>query len=156
MYFIEKIKDIIQDKHTKVFVDMDGVIADYNFNHKLDFKTKRPLFTNINTLKELSLIPNVQLFILSICRFEKEIEDKNKWLDKYAPFFIKDNRIIISKDVNKIYSSKEIKLNYLKEIIDSSCNDIVVLIDDDNDILKYLNENLSNKILLFQDSSIID
>lgn len=152
MYFIEKIKKNFKNKELIVFVDMDGVIADYEFGKSLDFKHKRPLMTNINTLKQLSLLDNVEICILSICKTEAQIYDKNNWLNKYAPFFKK--RIIISKESNPNLSSKDLKCNYLKKYILNTKKEILI-IDDDNEILKYLEQNIKN-IYLYQDSSIID
>ena len=77
---------------------MDGVIASYDFGKPLDFKNKRPLTTNIKTLSQLYNLKNVELHILSVCRFNNEVSEKNEWLNKYAPFFEKDKRTIIPKE----------------------------------------------------------
>ena len=81
MYFYELIKNISDNKKTRIYVDMDGVIACYDFGKPLNFKTKRPLNTNIKTLEKINNLHNVELFILSVCRLNKEIDDKTKWLD---------------------------------------------------------------------------
>lgn len=151
MYFYNLIKNL--DKELFIFVDMDGVITDYDFGNILDFKNKRPLKTNIKTLKKISELEKVNLYILSICKKDEEIQDKNEWLDKYAPYFKKENRIIISKESETKLSSKELKYKYLKEYLDK--NKEIIVIDDDNEILKFLQEKLHN-IILFQDSSLID
>lgn len=151
MYFLNKIKKLSQDKTVRIYVDMDGVIADYDFGSKLLFLNKRPIMTNIKTLREIAKLPNVSLYILSICRKDEDIADKNSWLDKYAPFFDLSKRIIISKN-NKNKSSKKLKLDYLNSL---NTNDLIIVIDDDNAILKYLKDNLKD-IMYFQDSSIID
>lgn len=108
---------------------------------------------NINTLKKLSKLGNVNLYILSICIYEQQIEDKNNWLDKHAPYFEKEKRIIIPKESYPNISSKELKYNTLKKY-KGKLNNIIV-IDDDNGILKYLSENLK-EIDYYQDSSIVD
>lgn len=41
--YLEKYKD----KKVKLFVDMDGVIADYEFGVAKDYDTKRPLMDSI-------------------------------------------------------------------------------------------------------------
>ena len=151
MYFLNKIKKLSQDKTVRIYVDMDGVIADYDFGSKLLFLNKRPIMTNIKTLREIAKLPNVSLYILSICRKDEDIADENSWLDKYAPFFDLSKRIIISKN-NKNKSSKELKLEYLNSL---NTKDLIIVIDDDNAILKYLKDNLKD-IMYFQDSSIID
>lgn len=151
MYFYNLIKDFKEE--LIIFVDMDGVITDYNFGNKLDFKNKRPLTTNIKTLKKISELKKVDLYILSICKKNIEIKEKNIWLDENAPFFKKENRIIISKEKEKNESSKYLKYKYLKEYIKEKKK--IIVIDDDNEILKYLHNNLK-EIALFQDSSLID
>ncbi len=154
MYFKDLIINKYDNKELMIFVDMDGVIADYEFKKKLDFKNKRPLKTNINILEEISKLKNVELFVLSICKENYQINEKKDWLDKYAPFFIENNRIVISKESNPNMSSKELKYEILKEIIKKS-NKKIIVIDDDNEILMYLASKL-DKIDLYQDSSIID
>ena len=151
MYFYNLIKDFKEE--LMIFVDMDGVITDYNFGNKLDFKNKRPLTTNIKTLKKISELKKVELYILSICKKNIEIKEKNIWLDENAPYFKKENRIIISKEKEKNESSKYLKYKYLKEYIKEKKK--IIVIDDDNEILKYLHNNLK-EITLFQDSSLID
>ncbi len=155
MYFENIIRELSQNNDLKIFVDMDGVITDYNFNEPLIFKNKRPLMTNIKTLDSISKIPNVELFILSICIKDSDIEEKNNWLDKYASYFKKENRIIISKESYPNISSKDLKLNKLKELKENIINKKVMLIDDDNEILKYIRNNIKD-IILIQDSSLID
>lgn len=154
MYFEEKLKKLYNDEEINLFVDMDGIIADYYFCERLDFKNKRPLTTNINTLKKISKEKNINMYILSICKLKREIKDKNDWLDKYAPFFPKNKRYIIPKEeYNK--TSKELKmlaLNYLKEELNLTN---IVLVDDDNEILKYI-KNSNIDVMLFQDSSLLD
>ncbi len=156
MYFIDKIKQEFKNDKLCIFADMDGVITDYNFGKPFNFKLKRPILTNINTIKQLSEMNNVELYILSICKKDYQISEKNEWLDKYAPFFNKNMRIIISKESNPNLTSKELKCNFLKGFIIENKDSKVILIDDDNDILKYLLDNIGNEITLYQDSSIID
>lgn len=152
MYFYNLIKELSKEELI-IFVDMDGVITDYDFGSIIDFKNKRPISTNIKTLRKISELKNVTLYILSICRKNKEIDDKNNWLDKHAPYFKKEHRLIISKEQHINQNSKELKCAYLKKYKDK--NKKVIVIDDDNEILKYLKDNIED-IMLFQDSSIID
>ena len=72
MHFYELIKRLTEDKKTIIYVDMDGVIASYDFGKPLDFVNKRPLTTNIETLSQLCNLKNVELHILSVCRFNNE------------------------------------------------------------------------------------
>ena len=107
---------------------------------------------NIRKIKKVSEIPNVELFILSICMNNEQIQEKNNWLDKYADFFKYENRVIISKEKNVGISSPEIKTNYLKNL---KSNKQIILLDDDNRILKNVLKNAENVIAL-QDSELID
>lgn len=152
MHFYELIKQLSEDKKLIIFVDMDGVIASYDLGKPLDFENKRPLTININTLKKISTLENVELNILSICRKDYQILEKNNWLDKYAPFFNKDKRNIISKESNPNYSSKELKSNYLNSL---ETKEQIVLIDDDNEVLHHIHDRLKH-IILYQDSELID
>lgn len=152
MHFYELIKKITEDKKTIIYVDMDGVIASYDFGKPLDFKNKRPLTTNIKTLNKLINLKNVELHILSVCRFNNEVNEKNEWLNKYAPFFEKDKRTIIPKESYPHYSSKELKLNYLKSLKNDKK---IIFIDDDNEVLRTVRNGLKN-IMLYQDSELID
>ncbi|MBO5376617.1 MAG: hypothetical protein J6A52_07205, partial [Bacilli bacterium] len=115
-------------------------------------KNKRPLTTNINTLKKINTLTNIELHILSICRKDYQIKEKNDWLDKYAPFFEKDKRTIIPKESYPHYSSKELKLNYLKSLKN---DEQIIFIDDDNEVLRTVRNGLKN-IMLYQDSELID
>lgn len=139
------------DKEIKLYVDMDGVIADYDFGNPLDFKNKRPLLTNIKVLEKVSKLKNVDIHILSVCKKDVQIKEKNDWLDKYAPFIKKENREVLSKESNE-GASKELKANYLKSI---KTDALVMLIDDDNEILKFVRDNVNN-VILYQDSVLVD
>ncbi len=153
MYFFNLIKEMCQEKEIMLFVDMDGVIASYGIGkNPYDYRNKRPLTQNIANIKEVSLLENVEVFVLSVCREDSQINDKNAWLDEHAPFFKKDNRIIISRASKDWATAKEIKVEFLKNI---KTNKQVVLVDDDNDILKYINQNLKN-ITVLQDSELVD
>lgn len=152
MHFYNLIKNLSSEKELVIFVDMDGVISSYDVGKPLDFLNKRPLKENINKLEKINELPNIELYILSICRKNFQIEEKNIWLDKYAPFFKRENRIIISKQETDNTSSPEIKANYLKNV---KTNKQIVFIDDDNAILKNVIKNIDN-IIVFQDSELID
>lgn len=152
MHFYELIQKQTKNKKTRIYVDMDGVIASYDIGKPYDFENKRPLTTNIKTLSKINNLENTELFILSICKKDSQIKEKNNWLDKYAPFFQKDNRIIISKESNPNLSSKELKLNYLKSL---KTDNQIILIDDDNEIIKAIKDNAKN-IILYQDSELTD
>lgn len=152
MHFYNLIKDLSDKKRIMLFVDMDGVIVSYDVGKAFDFLNKRPLTENINKIKKVGELPNVELHILSICKKDFQIEEKNIWLDKHAPFFKKENRTIISKEKLEGIASSEIKANYLKNV---KTNKQIVLLDDDNSVIKCVVKNVEG-VIVFQDSELID
>ena len=150
MYFYNLIKELSKNQKLLIFVDMDGVIAYFDFGKPGDFFNKRPLFNNIKILEKVNELPNVNLHILSVCKKDTDIDDKNKWLDKYAPFF--KERVIISKESNDNISAKILKANYLKKV---NTKEKIVLIDDDNQVLKVVNKEVPD-VILYQDSVLVD
>lgn len=141
------------DKNIDIYVDMDGVIAEYDIGN-FDYETIRPLQSNIKRIKEL-INNSINVKILTICKNNKIVDEKVKWIEKYMPFFDLNNVIFISKENEKYrgFSSKELKSEFLKLNIDD--NNINIIVDDDNEIVKYLVENNKN-IIVFQVSSWID
>lgn len=152
MHFYNLIKDLSMKKELLIFVDMDGVIASYDVGKPLDFLNKRPLTENISKIEKVGELPNVELHILSICKKDFQIEEKNIWLDKYAPFFKEENRMIISKQKTDGVSSPELKANYLNSV---KTNKQIVIVDDDNSVLKKVMNSVEG-VIVFQDSELID
>lgn len=152
MYIKEYLKQY-KDKHIKLFVDMDGVIADYIFGDAKDYDKKRPLFDSINKLEEISKLPNVELFIFSATRYSEGFNQKNIWLDEYAPFFKKENRIILSREDNNFEKSSILKANYLKDY--PRDDSILIVIDDDPLNLKTIH-SLNEDVVLLKDTVLID
>ena len=93
MYLKDYLKQF-GNRKIKLFVDMDGVIADYIFGSAQDYDKKRPLYDSIIKLEEVSKMPNVELFIFSATRYSSGFDQKHWWLDTYAPFFKRENRIL--------------------------------------------------------------
>ena len=152
MHFFELIKKLAEEKDIMLFVDMDGVIAAYDVGNPYDFLHKRPLRQNIENIRKVGELKNVELYILSICRQPGQIEEKNIWLDINAPFFKKENRNIISREIEGWRASKDIKVEFLQKI---KTNKQVVLLDDDNAVLKEVMRNVEN-IIVMQDSELVD
>lgn len=151
MYFYNLIMELSKNKKLNIYVDMDGVIASYDFGKPLEFDKKRPLTTNIKTLENIDKLDNVNLNILSICRTNDQIKEKNDWLNKYAPFFKEENRNIISRENNNNKESRILKTEFIKNLKKEN----IILIDDDNEVLKTIKKEIDN-ITLFQDSELID
>lgn len=152
MYLKEFLKQY-EDKKIKLFVDMDGVIADYDVGTPKDYDKKRPLFDSIKKLKIISEMNNVEMYIFSVTRYNEGINQKNIWLDKYASFFKRENRIIISREENDMISSSILKSNYLKEY--KRDESIIIVIDDDPKILKEI-QRTNDDIILLKDTVLVD
>ncbi len=151
MHFKRVINNILKENDIALFIDMDGVLASYDFGKPYNFDMKRPLNSNINKIKEI-LNDKIEVHILSVCNNDSQIEEKNDWLDKYVNYAIKDNRHIISKESNPGKTSAQLKLEFLESF---STNKKVVLIDDDNVVLKVVHKGLKDAIMI-QDSELID
>ena len=153
MFFRKTIEDIKSKyERLKIYVDMDGVIADYIVGEARDYDKKRPLVSNIKLLENIAKEPNIEMYILSVSRMNDGVEQKEYWLDKYAPFFEKDNRVIIPREKNEFATATELKLNYIKNV--ERKGEVIIVIDDDPRILHALREaNLD--MCLLKDTSLI-
>lgn len=142
-----------ENEKIKIYVDMDGCIADYEVGAPKDYDTKRPLITNLSKLEKISQMPNIQLYILSVTRMNKGIEEKNKWLDQFAPFFNKENRNILSREkYNFEKDSPTLKYEFIKKI--KRDNSKIILIDDDPEILKRIRQGF-NDVILLKDTTLV-
>ncbi len=143
-----------EDKKIRLYVDMDGVVADYEVGVAADYDKKRPLFSNLGKLEKLSHEPNIELHILSVTRMNEGIEQKNYWLDKFAPFFEKDKRNILSREqFNLEKDAITLKFEFMRDLVRDDSQ--IVFIDDDPAILRKLN-NEFNDIVLLKDTTLID
>lgn len=153
-----KIFDLISNnnnnKEVNVFCDMDGVLAEYDIGN-FDYSIIRPLFSNINQIKKMYEMNNVNVYILSICKTNNIVLEKIEWFKKYMPFFKEENMIFISKEKeeNKGVESSTLKSNYLSA--NSKNSTLNILIDDDINIIKNVRKNTEN-IQVFHVSSIIE
>ena len=152
MFFEEEIKKLGNNR-IKIFVDMDGVIADYNVGYAKDYHQKRPLISNIEKLEKVSKMKNVEMNILSVARLNVGVEEKNIWLDEVAPFFKKDNRNIIPREENGFMAAKDLKLLFIKNL--ERDGSIIVVIDDDPQILHEMQMNYKD-LVLYKDTVLID
>lgn len=152
MYLKEYIEKLGNNK-VKLFIDMDGVIVDYVVGSAYDFHKRRPLTSSIAKLEEISKMSNVELFILSVARIHQGIEEKDGWLDKYAPFFKKENRNIIAREDKDFLSAYDIKANFFKELEDDDST--LIMIDDDPIVLREIGKANKNVIRL-KDTALVD
>ena len=152
MYITDYIKKF-KDKRIKIYVDMDGVIVDFDVGNPSEYDKKRPLLSNIAVLREISKKENVEMFILSITRMTIGREEKNRWLDKYVEFIKKENRYIISREENNFIPSKILKSRFMKKIVRDGS--VIILIDDDLAVLdKVMRTN--EDIYLLKDTALVE
>lgn len=151
MYITDYIKQF-KNKRIKIYVDMDGVIADYDVGNASEYDKKRPLLTNIEALREVSKNKNVEMFILSITRMTIGREEKNRWLDKYVEFIKVENRFIISREEHNFMPSKTLKKKFIKNI--KRDESIIIVIDDDPAIIDEIRKS-SEDVYLLKDTSLV-
>ena len=131
--YLEDFLNQYNDKKVKMFVDMDGVIADFNFGKACDFDKKRPLY--------------------SATRMNKGYDEKQYWLDKYAPFFKKENRVIISREEHDFVESATLKADYMRNV--ERDGSVIVVIDDDPKNLRAIRKS-NEDVVLLKDTALVD
>lgn len=149
--YIDDVLEKYKDEKIRLFVDMDGVIADYDVGKACDYDKKRPLKTNIEKLKEISENPNIEMNILSVTRYDEGFEQKNIWLDEFAPFFEKKHRNIISRQSNEFEKSSILKANFIKNL---KRNKVIIIIDDDPIVLKRISK-MNEDVILLKDTALV-
>ena len=164
MYFIKELEKIIKKNNNAkiaIFIDMDGVVADYRFgegknienNIKGTYLNKRAITITINVLKKVYEQFDFEMFILSSCRFEEQVEEKKLWLKNNMPFIKKDNQLFI---ISRTFEERKIlKINKIKEFINEKYEK-AIMIDDTHDILFLGIKELKNKIIPYHVISLID
>ncbi len=156
-------KESLQRANTKskiIFWDIDGTLAPYRFNGHVadpDGTENGMSYSEINDGLFLKRKPSKfmqhvvetsgakQNIIIGHARCEKEIVDKNAWLDKYYPEITE--RLLIYEEVTKY----EKILSYCKEHKIDLKN--VIFVDD---VLSILRESERHGILSYHISSFLD
>ncbi len=158
-YFYNYINSI-KDKTINIYIDMDGVVADYDFEgYNNDgtnpdiYLNKRPIYTTINIFKKLSELENVNLYILSVSRYNSQVDGKLKWLDEFLPFIKKENINIIPRDTNDFKKANLLKREFLIDRINN--DDFNIHIDDAHDVLVIL-KDLREHLKVLHITSILD
>ena len=151
--YLENFLEQYKDKKVKMFVDMDGVIADFDFGNNGDYDKKRPLYSSIEKLERISKKDNIDLYIFSATRMNKGYDEKQYWLDKYAPFFEKENRVIISREKHDFIETATLKANYMKNV--ERDGSILVVIDDDPKNLRAIRQS-NEDVVLLKDTALVD
>ena len=143
-----------ENQKVRMYVDMDGVVADYDVGIAAEYDKKRPLVSNIAKLKDVSEMPNVELHILSVTRMSEGIQQKNDWLDIFAPFFKRENRNILSREeVNFEKNALELKYEFISTLERDDSQ--IIFIDDDPAILRKIDDDFDD-IVLLKDTTLVD
>lgn len=164
MFLLEEIKKLTENNSKKImiFVDMDGVVADYRFGEGENIKNnkpglylnKRPINTTINNLNKINNEINCKMCILSSCLYQEQANEKNLWLNNFMPFIKKENRYFILSE--NFESRKKLKINKIKELLNNSEFERAILIDDTHEILFLALAELKEKVISFHVISLID
>lgn len=162
--FLGKIEQICENNNkVAMFIDMDGTINEYTVysDDKIlkqmgdNYCKAEPIVEVIDVLKDISKIPNIDLYILSLSKSNKISYEKELWLAKYVGFIPKENWIILTKENGDYTSENRNKIKSLK--IQEKLNEYnhVMLLDDDHRILRESNILLKDKIDVFHVTSAL-
>lgn len=162
--FLEKIKQICE-KNDKVamFIDMDGTINEYTVysDDKIlkqmgdNYCKAEPIVEVIDVLKDISEIPNIDLYILTLSKSNKISYEKDLWLAKYVGFIPKENWIILTKENGDYDSENRDQIKPLKMQEKLKEYNHVILLDDDHRILRQSNILLKDKVDVFHVTSAL-
>ena len=154
--FFNRINEICSKyKKVAIFIDMDGTINEYTVysdNEILkrmgdNYKNAEPIQEVIESLREISKIPNIDLYILSLSKSDKISNEKDIWLEKYTNFIPKENGDYDNENRDQIKPLKmQEKLNKYEHVI---------LLDDDHRILRQSKIMLENKVDVFHVTSAL-
>ena len=162
--FVEKIKKICEENNkVGMFIDMDGTINEYTLYSDAtilkqmsdNYSSTEPILSVIETLEEISKIPNISLYILSLSKSVKITEEKYKWLSKYVSFIPRENWLGLTKETGGYNSENRdfIKPSKMQEKLNEY--DHVILLDDDHKILRKSIDMLQNKADVFHVTSAL-
>lgn len=162
--FFNRINEICSKyKKVAIFIDMDGTINEYTVysdNEILkrmgdNYKNAEPIQEVIESLREISKIPNIDLYILSLSKSNKISNEKDIWLEKYTNFIPKENWIILTKENGDYDNENRDQIKPLKMQEKLNKYEHVILLDDDHRILRQSKIMLENKVDVFHVTSAL-
>lgn len=162
--FFNRINEICSKyKKVAIFIDMDGTINEYTVysdNEILkrmgdNYKNAEPIQEVIESLREISKIPNIDLYILSLSKSNKISNEKDIWLEKYTNFIPKENWIILTKEDGDYDNENRDQIKPLKMQEKLNKYEHVILLDDDHRILRQSKIMLENKVDVFHVTSAL-
>ena len=104
-------------------------------------------------IENISKKDNVDLYIFSATRMNKGYDEKQYWLDKYAPFFKKENRVIISREEHDFVEAATLKADYMRNV--ERDGSVIVVIDDDPKNLRAIRKS-NEDVVLLKDTALVD
>ena len=155
MNFIDKISNIYKtNKNIEIYIDMDGTIVELLFDKEGSYTkkgvylNKRPIIPVVNKLEEIkNKFPLIKFKILSCSKTNQMRNEKNEWLNIQMPYIKKVDRVIFSEEAGD-YAREDrnlVKAEYINKNIDD--DKIIILIDDDIEVLKGV-QNLNKENVL--------
>lgn len=155
MNFIDKISNIYKtNKNIEIYIDMDGTIVELLFDKEGSYTkkgvyvNKRPIIPVVNKLEEIkNKFPLIKFKILSCSKTNQMRNEKNEWLNIQMPYIKKEDRVIFSEEAGD-YAREDrnlLKAEYINKNIDD--DKIIILIDDDIEVLKGV-QNLNKENVL--------
>ena len=93
----------------RLFLDMDGTLAEYRDFYSLEqftqrgyFSSLRPFENVVDAVRDIIKNTDIDVYVLSACpRGTDASKEKDEWLDKYLPELKKENRIYSIVGENK-------------------------------------------------------
>ncbi len=155
MNFIEKLSNLYKtNKDIEIYIDMDGTIVELLFDKEGSYTkkgvylNKRPIIPVVNKLEEIkNKFPLIKFKILSCSKTNQMRNEKNEWLDIQMPYIKKEDRVIFSEEAGD-YAREDrnlVKAEYINK--NNGDDKIIILIDDDIEVLKGV-QNLNKENVL--------
>ena len=162
--FFERINEICkQYEKVAMFIDMDGTINEYTVysDDKIlkqmsqNYNNAEPITEVISVLKDISDIPNIDLYILSLSKSNEISKEKDIWLAKYMKFIPKENWIVLTKENGDYNNENRDQIKPMKMQVKLKKYEHVILLDDDHRILRQANIMLKDKVDVFHVTSAL-
>ena len=161
--FVNEIKKISKEhEKVKIFVDMDGTIAEwpvYDVSEADKFikgySQTKPLPCIIEILKEISEIPNVTVNVATLSKNKEVTKKKEEWLERYTPFISPENWSIIDKEKGDYTPENRSKIKGKIILEKSEENDYLILLDDEHEVLRETKKLLGTKGRVYHISSVL-
>lgn len=155
-----------KDKKIALFSDMDGVIAQFEFDYDKSmlkdndgsyFLNKIPIKTVIDFFQYLTKYDNLDFYIISACQYQHQASAKAKWLELNAPFFKADKQFFVVKDVLKYTreNKSQVKTSFIVDVVNDKNYDYVLYFEDEYLMLQKAYSHLRDKLICIHISNFL-